>query len=200
MFQFEKEYLLKNEIVEISPLKPSHEVELFKVSNDVEIWEHFTENGLGKENFTKYIKSTIEKRNQHLEYPMVITDLRTNQIAGMTRIYEVSNELRNVKIGHTWLGKEFQGTGLNKSCKYLLFEFLFEIVNMERIGFGASSRNQKSINALQSVGCEIEGELRSFLPLKYSNERVNIVLLSILKKDWLNTTKNELQSKIKVYS
>ena len=118
----------------------------------------------------------------------------------MTRIYEVNNEFRNVKIGHTWLGKQFQGTGLNKSCKFLLFEFLFETINMERIGFGASSRNKKSINALRSVGCKIEGELRSYLPLKDSNERVNIVLLSILKKDWLKTTKNELQSKIKAYS
>ena len=150
MFQFEKDYILENGIAEISPLKPSHEVDLFNVSNDIEIWEHFTENGLGKENFTKYIKRTIEKRNQHLEYPMVIKDLRNNQIAGMTRIYEINNELRNVKIGHTWLGKEFQGTGLNKSCKFLLFEFLFETINMERIGFGASSRNKKSINAFPS--------------------------------------------------
>ena len=68
---------------------------------------------------------------------------------------------------------------------------------MERIGFGASALNLKSIKALQSVGCKIEGELRSFLPVENSNNRVNIVLLSILQAEWLRTTKKELLTKIK---
>jgi len=105
-----------------------------------------------------------------------------------------------VKIGHTWIGKEFQGTGLNKACKYLLFEFLFEKLGFERIGFGASALNVRSIKAMESVGCTIEGKLRDFLPIKDANERVNIVLLSILKKEWLNKTKEELRIKLNAYT
>ncbi len=199
MFQFEEEYILKNEIVEIFPLRKEHEAELFEQSNDKEIWEHFTENGYGKKNFHAYINNAIDKRNQLIEYPFIIKDLRNGKLAGMTRVYDINNEFKNVKIGHTWIGKEFQQTGLNKTCKYLLFNFLFEKLGFERIGLGASALNQKSIKAMESVGCKIEGELRSFLPAKDSETRINIVLLSILKNEWTNKTKHELQAKVQSY-
>lgn len=200
MFQFKEEYMFSNEIVEMFPLKKEHESELFEASNSVEIWEHFTENGFGANNFKLYIKNALEKRISKHEYPFVIKDKRKGKIAGMTRVYEVNSELRNVKIGHTWIGNEFQGTGLNKSCKYLLFKFLFEDQNFERIGFGASKLNIKSIKAMESVGCKIEGELRSFLPRGNGNERINIILLSILKNEWKNNVKNELKNKLKAYT
>ena len=148
MFNFKKEYILKNEVVELHPLSIIHKKLLFEASNDIEIWTHFEENGYGNKNFKEYINRAIQKRKNKEEYPFVIKDLRTNQYAGMTRIYAVNNNLKNVKIGHTWIGKQFQGTGLNKNCKYLLFEFLFEQLGMERIGFGASAENIHSIKAM----------------------------------------------------
>ena len=105
MFQFEEDYILSNVLVELSPLKIEHEESLLNVSNNKEIWTHFTENGLGPQNFKKYIQTAIDKRNKGQHYPMVIKDMRKNQIAGITRIYEVDNKLKNAKIGHTWLGK-----------------------------------------------------------------------------------------------
>ncbi len=199
MLQFEREYTLKNDKVEIIPLEKSHEPALLKVSNNAAIWEYFTENGFGKENFTKYIDRAITNRKQHLEYPFVIKDLRRQQIAGMTRIYAIDNKLKNVKVGHTWIGEAFQGTGLNKNCKFLLFEFLFEQLNMERIGFGANAKNTKSIKAMESVGCTQEGRLRAFLPTANVAERIDVVLLSILKKEWETAVKTELKQKLATY-
>lgn len=196
MFNFKKEYILKNEVVELHPLSIIHKKLLFEASNDIEIWTHFEENGYGNKNFKEYINRAIQKRKNKEEYPFVIKDLRTNQYAGMTRIYAVNNNLKNVKIGHTWIGKQFQGTGLNKNCKYLLFEFLFEQLGMERIGFGASAENIHSIKAMESVGCIQEGKLRHFLPSANSTARVDIVLLSILKKEWLTKVREELKQKI----
>ena len=189
MFSFEKNYVLKNERVELSPLSKEHEPLLFKASDDPDIWTHFTENGYGEVQFGKYISAALEKKKQNQEYPLVIKDLASGQYVGMTRIYDVSNQLRNVKLGHTWIGKAHQGTGLNKNCKYLLFQFLFDEMNMERIGFGASELNKKSIRALKSVGCKIEGELRHFLPIEHSDERVSIVLMSIIKSEWQGSIK-----------
>ncbi len=199
MLSFQNAYTLKNKIAELSPLQPNHEAELFQVSNDKEIWTHFTEDGYGRENFEAYMSNALEKRNQGTEYPLVIRDLRDNKLAGMTRIYEVNNELKNVKLGHTWIGQKYQGTGLNKVCKFLLFQFLFEQLGYERIGFGASASNTKSIKAMLSVGCTIEGRLRGYLPVIETSERVDIVLLSILKPDWLHRVKAELESKIQHY-
>ncbi len=198
MFSFDKVYHLKNDIAELMPLLLEHEEELFQVSNDKSLWTHFTENGYGEENFKTYIHAALENKRQKTQYPFVIIDRRTQKLAGITRIYAIDNALKNVKIGHTWIGTQYHGTGLNKACKYLLFDFLFEKCGIERIGFGASALNTKSIQALQGVGCIKEGELRSFLPLD-SNERVNIVLMSILKTDWEDHVKEQLGCKIKAY-
>ncbi|OJJ17026.1 hypothetical protein BKI52_30380 [marine bacterium AO1-C] len=200
MFHFEKDYIISNTIAELSPLQDAHESALFEASNNEEIWTHFTENGYGKANFSAYIKRALQQRERNNQYPFVIKDLRTNKLAGITRLYDIDNHLQNVKIGHTWIGKQFQGTGLNKACKFLLFEFLFEEIKMERIGFGASAENTKSIQAMESVGCVQEGRLRSFLPKEGSTQRIDIVLLSLLKNEWEQQVKAALAQKLKQYT
>jgi len=119
-FNFNTTYLLENEIVELSPLKAEHIEPLLEVSQDKEIWTYFIEHGYGRENFEQYVLNAIQKRKQGFEYPFIIKD-------------KVNNDLKNAKIGHTWIGKSFHGTGLNKNCKYLLFEFLFDQIQMKRI-------------------------------------------------------------------
>lgn len=192
MFSFNKDYILRNDTVELSPLLKKHEEALFVQANDAEIWRHFEENGLGKDNFERYIDKALAKREKNEEYPFIIKDLRNDTYAGITRLYALNESLKNVKIGHTWIGKQFQGTGLNKNCKFLLFEFLFEKLKIERVGFGASEKNIRSIRAMESIGCKQEGRLRSFLPDSATGERLDIVLLSILKQEWMGRVKQEL--------
>lgn len=90
----------------------------------------------------------------------------------------------------------FRGLGINKNAKYLLFGFLFDQLNRQRIGFGASAENTVSIHAMKSVGCQLEGRLRSFLPQAPTKKRVDIVLLSILKEEWQTKVKEELYNKL----
>ena len=89
---------LKNKRVEMSPLDLSHEAHLFEVSQEPEIWKHFEENGLGKDNFRQYIIRALRKKRQLEEYSFVIRDLSNGKLAGMTRVYAVNNQLKNVKI------------------------------------------------------------------------------------------------------
>ena len=200
MFQNNKEYIIKNDWIEISPLKLQDLNEQFNISNDKNIWKHFTENGYGRDNFESYINTALENRNKNSQYPMVIRDLRRHHIVGMTRLYEIDNELKNLKIGHSCLGNSLQETRINKMCKYLLFEFVFEVLGFERIGFCVSALNKRSINALKSVGCQIEGELRHFLPVSESSERISIILLSILKAEWDSGIKTQLLNKINKFN
>ncbi|MEB8346776.1 hypothetical protein OO010_12010 [Flavobacteriaceae bacterium KMM 6898] len=59
MFEFKKDYILKNNVVEISPLTEEHIEPLYKESLSENIWKYFLENGTGKENFVNYILSAI---------------------------------------------------------------------------------------------------------------------------------------------
>lgn len=195
MFDFKQKYVLENERALLSPLELSHKETLFLQSNDETIWTHFTEKGFGKGNFEHYFQNALLQQERGEQYCFAIQDRKSNEIAGMTRVYNVNNLFGNCKIGHTWLGKRFQGSGLNKNCKYLLFEFLFDQLGMKRIGFGASAENIKSIKAMESVGCKQEGKLRSFLPGD-SGARIDVVLLSLLNEEWKSHIKHALSKRL----
>lgn len=195
MIQLNKEYVLSDNMALLRPTKESDYLELLEISQERSIWKHFTENGYGEENFRSYFNSIIDKKVNGKEYPLTIISKRTDSIAGMTRIYDINNDMKHVRIGHSWLGVDYQGTGLNKHFKYLLFEFLFEEVEMKRVGFGISSENARSIASLESVGCIKEGLLRSFLLLD-SGERADIMLYSMLSDEWYKEKKMILKQKL----
>jgi len=193
---FTKDYVLENDRVRIAPLNKGHIEPLSEISNDAEIWKYFFEKGETVENLAIYVRSAIESRKSSKEYPFVVFDKKRKRYAGTTRFYEYSNELKTIKLGHTWYGKEFRGTGLNKHCKYLLFEFAFEQLGVHRIGFGAYADNYISIAAMKSVGCQTEGFLRNMFPSHNKKGRTDAILMSILKKEWQQNIKSELKNKI----
>lgn len=193
---FTKKYVLENDFVRLSPLRLEHNRVLLEISKDPNIWTYFLEKGNGIDNLTKYISTAVNNRTLKREYPFIVFDKLKKQYAGTTRFYDYSKKMNSLKLGHTWYGMPFRGTGLNKQCKYLLFEFAFETIKVERIGFGAYADNQISIAALKSVGCKKEGVLRSIFPAIDGKGRTDAVLMSILKQEWKGHVKFELQNKL----
>ncbi len=95
----------------------------------------------------------------------------------------------------TVFGSKFQGTGLNKHCKFLLLAFAFEKMGMERVEFRADNDNERSIAAMKSIGCKAEGILRSN-GLRPDGTRRDSIVLSILKGEWENYIKDNLRKKL----
>ena len=143
----------------------------------------------------KYIERALSQREKLVEYPFIVFDKTKNKFTGSTRFYNINLEAKHLEIGFTWYGKEFQGTLLNKNCKYLLLEFAFEKMNLERVGFRANNLNQRSINAMKSIGCIEEGILRNFNTDAKGN-RIDAIVLSILKNEWFTSVKNNLKNRI----
>lgn len=190
------DHILENSKVLLRPLRMSDMVNLIKFSiEEPELWKYSLLTGAGAENLQKYIQLAETARIQQKEYPFIIFDKRKNEYAGSTRFYDIQAENRTVQLGYTWYGKDFQGTGLNKNCKYLLLRFAFEKWNVERVEFRADNNNERSIAAMKSIGCKVEGVLRSNMPNGDGGRRDSIVL-SILKSEWENGIKDMLKSKI----
>lgn len=195
-FDFDTDYVLEDDRVRLSPLRLEHIEPLLPISNEPDLWTFILEKGHGKKKLTTYVVSAINNRKYKKEYPFIVFDKALGKYAGITRLYEYSKELKNIKLGHTWYGRDFRGTGLNKHCKYLFFEFVFEVLQLERVGFGAHADNHVSIKAMKSVGCKQEGVLRNFIPSLNGNGRADIVLMSVLKEEWLVSTKHMLKQKL----
>ena len=194
-FQFWQDYTLENDRARLIPLAEIHAEELLPFSlNEPSLWNFSLIGAAGAENLRKYISSAVESRENGTAYPFVVFDKQMGRFAGSTRLYDISLAQKTLTLGFTWYGKDFQGTGLNKACKYLLLEFAFEKIKMERVEFRADARNKRSVAAMQSIGCTVEGVLRSN-GIGNDGQRRDSVVLSILKWEWEERIKAELSGK-----
>ena len=193
-FDFTKNYILENERVIMEPMDGNNSTHLLPFSiNEPKIWEFSLLQVAGEENFNKYIASSLLSREQKTAYPFVVFDKQLNAYAGSTRFYDIQLTNKSLQLGYTWYGSKFQGTGLNKHCKFLLLQFAFETMGMERVEFRADKNNKRSIAAMKRIGCTIEGILRSNVP-NASGSRRDSIILSILKNEWESNVKANLLS------
>jgi RimJ/RimL family protein N-acetyltransferase len=198
-FDFTEDYIVENKNVLLRPLVGEDLVHLTPFSvHEPELWAYNPiQVSANEENyFEHYIQAAVAARRAKKEYPFLVYDKRKGQYAGSTRFYDIQLVHKRLRIGYTWYGKAYQGTGLNKDCKYLLLEFAFERMQMERIGFRANAANERSIAAMKSIGCVVEGVLRSFTEAG-QGLRSDAIVLSILKQEWQQKVKAELKQKLR---
>lgn len=195
-FSFSDNVILEDDLVLLRPLQESDVDNLLEISiNEPETWKYSLVGADGKENLINYIKSAIKERENKKEFPFIVFDKQSQKYAGSTRFYDIQLEYKTLQLGYTWYGSAFRGTGLNKHCKFLLLQFAFETLEMERVEFRADNNNERSIAAMKSIGCKVEGVLRSHMPTKGDVRRDSIVL-SILKEEWFAEVKENLKRKL----
>lgn len=195
-FDFKKKYILENHRVILRPLELSDFENLLDFSlNEPELWNFSLLPASNETELKKYIQIAIEKRKNQSDFPFIVFDKKTNSYAGSTRFYDIQLTNKTLQLGFTWYGKDFQGTGLNKNCKYLLLEFAFEKMKMERVEFRADNDNKKSILAMKSIGCQVEGVLRSN-GVRPNGERRDSIILSIIRQEWEKSVKENLLKRL----
>jgi N-acetyltransferase len=199
MINFEHNYILENDKIILRPLVESDFDLLVEFSiNEPDIWKYNGNEPNNANNLKKYIEKAIHNRNIKMDYPFVVFDKATKKVIGSTRLYAINIINKTTELGFTWYGKKYQGSYVNKNCKYLLLQFAFEQLNMERVGFRANSLNMPSISAMKSIGCIEEGVLRNF-SIDTEGNNINATVLSILRNEWFEHVKQNLKNKIDKY-
>lgn len=195
-FNFYADYVLEDEHVLLRNLK-NEDIALLThfAIEEPTLWRFSPKIIAGEVNFTNHFKEALAAQQDKKEYTFIVFDKKQQQYAGSTRFYDIQLANKTLQLGYTWYGKKFQGTGLNKHCKYLLLLFAFEKMKMERVEFRAHASNEHSIAAMKSIGCVVEGVLRSWGPMPDGSRRDTIVL-SILKEEWETNIKPLLKEKI----
>jgi RimJ/RimL family protein N-acetyltransferase len=195
-FDKNSSYILEDERVLLRPLQGSDIEHLLTFAeNETDLWKFSLTSAATKQGMENYIAAALKAKAAGTEYPFIVFDKLTNQYAGCTRFYDIQIGNAMLQLGYTWYGKAFWGTGLNKHCKYLLLQFAFEALGAERVEFRADNNNARSKAAMQSIGCKVEGVLRSHA-LTSTGTRRDSIILSILKHEWENEVKQNLQAKL----
>jgi RimJ/RimL family protein N-acetyltransferase len=190
------QYRLEDERVLLRPLNVTDDEHLLPFAlHEQETWQYSHQAAFGADGLSEYISSALAGRVTGKEYPFIVYDKKTGKYAGSTRFYDIQPQNSSLQLGYTWYGKDFRGTGLNKHCKFLLLQFAFEELGMERVEFRADARNERSIAAMKSIGCTVEGIMRSNVPTRDGGRRDSIIL-SILKSEWENGVKQRLKDRL----
>jgi RimJ/RimL family protein N-acetyltransferase len=183
-FNFETDIELSNDRAHIRPLTMNYIQQLLPVATAHQDLVQYSPTLIyTDELLLNYIAQATEDRKNLLRYAFVIWDKQKMEYAGSTSFLNISNKDKRLEIGHTWIGKNFQGTGLNAKVKALLLNYAFKNLEFERVEFKTDERNATSRKALEKLGAVYEGTLRSHM-LMTDGFRRNSVYYSILKNEW----------------
>lgn len=175
---------LTGRIVRLVPLAREHAVELSAVGKDEQIWTFMRYGPITtEEKMNNFIEALLKYRARGTDLPFTVQHLQTGKLIGMTRYMNIEPANRALEIGGTWYGTEYQRTGANTECKFLLLEYAFEVLGVIRVQFKADQRNDRSQRAIERIGATREGVLRDHMILPDGTVRSS-VFYSILAREW----------------
>lgn len=198
-FNFNDNIIIEDERVRIEPLTLQHTKYLKAIIlKDTGLMKYSFPSVTTGSELDRYIDTALQGRQSSIRYPFVVFDKSKGRYAGSTSYMFVVNEHRRLEIGYTWIGFDYQSTGLNTAMKYLMLQYAFEELGFSRVEFRADSRNMQSRTAIAKIGATFEGELRS-CAVKQNGFRSNTVIYSILESEWPDV-KTQLAATIEQYS
>jgi ribosomal-protein-alanine N-acetyltransferase len=102
-------------------------------------------------------------------------------VIGVTSLNELSIRDRRAMVG-TWIGRDWQGTGVNGESKALIAHLAFAICGMRRLGAFSDVLNEKSTGALERVGFTREGTLSRWH--RHGGTEHDVHVFRLLPDDW----------------
>ena len=130
-----------------------------------------------------YVEKAVDGYYHKTVIPFIVFDKQVHAYAGNTHFMNISWKNKVVEIGSTWIGKEFQGSGLNKHMKFLMLQYAFETLEIDKVAFRADERNIRSRKAIEKLGAKLEGIMRKDT-LMLDGFKRNTACYGILKEEW----------------
>ncbi|WP_077619622.1 GNAT family N-acetyltransferase [Bacillus sinesaloumensis] len=174
---------LENDVVILRPVRLEDCEGLLKAVRYPEIWEHMSVTLDTKDSVRLYVENAIRERETNLSYMFVIVHKESNEIIGSTSFLDIAKSHKRVEIGSTWLQPKYWRTNVNTNCKFLLLQYCFEEIKLNRVQIKTGHENYRSQKAIERLGATKEGILRNHMIRKEGKIR-HTVLYSIIKEEW----------------
>ena len=174
---------LENDLVLLRLMQMEDAQAIAEVATDESIWEHIAYTLATNVDVNHYVAEQLQLVEKGERLVFVIIDKITNKIIGSTSIYEISTHHARCEIGSTWLTPTYWRTAINTNCKYLLLQYIFEQMKLERVQLKTDNLNIRSQNAIERIGAKFEGRLRSHMRRKDQSMRDTMVY-SIIREEW----------------
>lgn len=176
-------FFLENERAGLFLLNLENYQELLPISKQEKLVQYSPSDIYTPESLERYVQMALADQNAGIALPFLIFDKKMECVAGSTRYMRMDAKNKVLEIGSTWIGREFQGTGLNGAVKNLMIAHAFGPMDYEKIQFRIDERNQRSRKAVEKLGAVLEGICRKDVFLLDGFKR-NTCLYGILREDW----------------
>ncbi|HZW63830.1 MAG TPA: GNAT family protein [Flavobacteriaceae bacterium] len=179
---------LENNQVKLTLLDLSNYQYLIDIAKEKDLVYYSPSQIASPEELKKYVQEAVNEYYNGTAIPFIIYDKLKKAYAGSTRFANIDLYNKKLEIGWTWIGKNFQGTGINLHIKYLMLKYVFETLQFDKVQFRVDERNTRSRKAIEKIGGTLEGILKKDMLMPDGFKR-NTCCYAILKEDW-NEIKN----------
>lgn len=180
---------LENKSVKLSLLTLENYQELFPIASQYKLIQYSPSDIETPESLKYYVEIALKQQLLNQSIPFIIYDKKMETYAGCTRFMNINWQHKVLEIGSTWIGWEFQGSGLNRQMKNLMLNYAFDEMGFEKVAFRIDERNMRSRKAVEKLGGILEGILRKNVYLSDGFKR-NTCCYGLLKEEWKNSNSN----------
>ena len=136
-----------NDLFSLIQIKKEDFLELYFVAKDYNIWEQHPENDRWKKDkFYIFFNKGLQNNFGFLK----IIDKNYNKIIGSTRFYSYDKVDDAIRIGFTFISKEYWGTSTNFLIKQIMIDYAFKYLS--KIYFDIGNNNLRSRKAVEKLG------------------------------------------------
>ena len=179
---------LENEFVKLTLLDLSNYKHLSEIAKTKDLIYYSPSDISTEEKLKDYVQIAVDGYYHKTTIPFIIYDKIKQAFAGSTRFGLINWHNKVLHIGWTWIGQEFQGSGLNKHIKFLMLQYAFENLGFDKVEFRIDERNIRSRKAVEKLGATLEGILRKDT-LMLDGFKRSTCCYGILKEEWQNIKK-----------
>lgn len=149
-----------------------------------EVYEHMLTKIERKEQLEGWLGYAINRMQSHEDvFVFFIQNEKTGASIGTTRLYDIDRHHRCAEIGSTIYAKPYQRTHVNTTCKFLLLQHAFEVLQLIRVQIRTDAENTASQKAIERIGFIKEGYLRKEKVRSTGHAR-NTYLYSMINTEW----------------
>lgn len=171
------------QIVVLEPLGERHGQELADAVQDGGLHMLWYANVPPPDGMTGDIRRRLALQEAGTMLPFAIRRLGDGLALGMTRYFNIDRVLPRVDIGATWLRASACGTGANVDAKLLLLRQAFDRWECPAVEFRTHSMNTQSRSAIERLGTNLDGDLRSHSRIRDGSLR-DTAVYSITADEW----------------
>lgn len=164
------------------PLQPAHADALAAAVADGELWKLWYTSIPEPSRMAAEIERRLALQAAGSMLPFTVLDTDGTPV-GMTTYMHVDAMHRRVEIGSTWYAQRVQRTPLNTECKRMLLAHAFDALDCIAVEFRTHRFNVQSRRAIERLGAQLDGILRSHQRMPDGTLR-DTAVYSITAAEW----------------